>query len=244
MERRLSKLTLIHALAYKANSGELFGEALDEVIRLTADGYDVYPPSRYPTWQNPVDASGLQRRPSFVELGRLTPAEAVGVKVLQMETIALMQYYGINSRTSLLLNDVLKIVNDGWQLDVIEGMVDFNIRIRVAAEARAIMIGDLSLPSGRTIGDKIKKSGLNMFSRVISLDQMRIGSNTAGLIENLVASGAQMSIPDNRVGAKTSEEIQARIASWQHGGKLANQLYLESVSLAARIVPDSLEVRT
>ena len=135
-ESTLTRDVLKHALAFKGNSIDLFNDAVSEVKSLTSDGSSVYPPYEYPSLYHPERATTLTKSPESGFVGRLAPAEAVAVRVLQEESLALMQSFARNFETSRKIDEILGTGEHTSQSDAMEGIVDFMQIISMASGVR------------------------------------------------------------------------------------------------------------
>jgi hypothetical protein len=220
--------SLHNTLAFRGNSAQLFREAVEEVKRLSEGGREIFPP-RFATLENPKSASALRTEPYSIHDGHLNPDEAVAIKILLDESSALYQYYAINFETSHKIREILGLKQGDWQSDVMDGLAEFGIFAGLAAGVRE-QIERNSPP----LEDMIKKDWWSKFEEPLRKDGLVLGKYTVEAIEKVVAGYAERDIPTDPEGAKTPQEIRARIESKKHGAKLAGMLFLEARELASK----------
>jgi hypothetical protein len=242
-EKALSTNALDHALAFRENSAQLFSDAIGQVKVLARTSDAIYPPIGFPTWRNRCSESTIRLQPDSDFDGQLTFAEAAATVVLLNEVSALAQASGRTDEMSDKLHAVLQLPENGWQSDTIDGLADFGNMLGWAARIRERIISGEGAPNGKTLGDAAKRSWWNKFEKPVRQDGLKLGENTAQAIIKTIVALAERDIPNNPEGAKTPDQIAARIASKKHGAELAAQLYLESWRLAAKILPDTIQTR-
>lgn len=242
-EKAISTNALDHALAFSENSAQLFSDAIEQVKILAKKTDAIYPPTLFPTVRNPYPESTIRLQPDSDFDGQLTLAEAAATVVLLNEVSALAQASGRTYEMSDKLHVVLQLPEDGWQSDTIDGLAEFGDMIGWAARIRERIISGEGMPNGKTIGDMAKKGWWDKFEKPVRQDGLKLGKNTAQAIIKTVGELAERDIPNNPEGAKTPEQKAARIASKKHGAKLAAQLYLESLKMASKILPDAIQTR-
>src|SRR3989344_1777119 len=244
-ESTLTRDVLKHALAFKGNSIDLFNDAVSEVKSLTSDGSSVYPPYEYPSLYHPERATTLTKSPESGFVGRLAPAEAVAVRVLQEESLALMQSFARNFETSRKIDEILGTGEHTSQSDAMEGIVDFMQIISMASGVRERILTRQGEPVKKTLGDISKLRWYKLFKGAIEQDSFKIGDNTAAkAVEEVQKQANEHITPLNPGGATNDIVIRARIIGRMRGAELAKALYLETVDLAANILPATLERKT
>lgn len=241
-ETALTQDVLKNALAFSGSSSKLFNDAVSEVRTLVANSGDqIYPPNEYPTWRSPKEGSTLQTTHDSSFVGRLTQAEAVGVRVLQEESMALLQSFGRSDQLAWKIDEILGTGKKAWQSDAMEGIVSFNHMVGMASGVRERLLSGLGPPGRKTIGDLARLAWYESFSPGLEADGLKIGGQTAACIVAEIAKHANEEIPHNPEGARNADEIQARIAGRIRGAELAKALYLETIGLASNIFPATIE---
>lgn len=232
-ELNISLDSLDNALAFKGNSSQLFSDAVDEVKRLSSNGREIYKPD-FASLRKPESAKTLKTEPDSQFDGPLNNEEAVALKILLDESSALFQHYAIDFETSDKIQEILGLPKDGWQSDAMEGIAKFGSYAGIAAGVRDQIRRNEPPPKElKTWGDRTKKDWWERFAEPLKKDGLVIGRNTVTAVEGVVAEFAERDIPKVPEGAKTPEEIRARIESQKHGAKLAGKLYLETKELAS-----------
>lgn len=240
-EKRITGRILKHSVAFGEHSSAVLNDAVEEVKRLSARG-DLYPPD-FPTVRYSRPKSSVQLSSSSMLRGKISPAEAAAMKFLQDESSALAQSFARDWETTRKLQEALQLPKKGWQSDTIDGIGEFGTFLGIAAGVREQISSGEGKPKGKTIGDKLKRSWFDKFAEPIQQDQMVLGKNTAKAVQEAISEFTERDIPNVPEGARTEEEIQARIASKKYGAQKAANLYLETLGLASRILPLKLEPR-
>jgi len=242
-EKALSTNALDHALAFSENSAQLFSDAIEQVKILAKTADAIYPPIGFPTWRNRYPESTIRLQPDSDFDGQLTFAEAAATVILLNEVSALAQASGRSYEMSDKLHTVLQLPESGWQSDTIDGLADFGNMLGWAARIRERIISGEGMPNEKTLGNAAKRSWWDKFEKPVRQDGLKLGENTAEAIIKTIVELAKRDIPNNPEGAKTPEQMAARIASKKHGADLAAQLYLEGLKMAAKILPDTIQTR-
>lgn len=243
LKTNLSNDVLKNVLSFRGRSLELFKRAVEEVQILTNNGrVPIYPPHEYPTWKEPDRATSLQKWPDSNFTGRLTPTEAVGIKVLMEESLALFQVSHISLKVSRKINEILGTGKEVGLVDAIEAIVDFTCLLGQAAVVRETMM----FKEEESIRRAKNSSGSSLyltFEESITQDGLRLGINTAAKVVEEIIWQAEELLPTYPNYANCEDDIKVRIAGKTRGAKLASALYLETVDLAAKILsPDIIIV--
>lgn len=232
----LSPDVLEHSLAFKGQSAQLFNDVIRQVRCLTQDQGSIYPPTQFPNPPNRVPESTLRRVPESDLNGYLFPAEAVAVTVLLTECSALAQAWGRSFETSNKLHAVLQLPPEGLDNDAIAGIAEFGDTLAAASAVREWLANGDGEPTGTTINDKFKRGLWRRYSGAIGQDNLGLGSTTSEAIVRTIAEFARRDIPHNPEGARTPEDVGAKIESRIHGARLAQELYLEALALASTVL--------
>lgn len=226
---------LNHSLAFGEQSGQVFNGIVEEIRMLSSQGY-LYPPEPILSLSHPEPESSITLVSQSDLGGRLTPAEAAAMKMLLTESTALAQSYVLSDwETSSKILQVLQLPKNGWQGDAIEALGDFGMRLGMAAGVRDRVLSGKGRPDTKTHSSFNQRPWWDEFVDPIRLDQLILGRNTADAIVKSVSHMSEKMISNNPEGARTQEEIQARIASRKHGVILASDLYLEALGRASAL---------
>ncbi len=237
----LGTIALGHSIAFRGNDIEMYRSNVAQVRELVARGQEIYPPAAFPTWSEPVPRSILRTSPTSELIGRLAPAEAVGVLTLLNESGALFQAFGQDSSATKLLLQTLGLPSRGWPTDAIEGITQFGEMLGSAAEVRDTIIRGEKPPTGSTNSETAKRRSWDKFHDAIEKDNMILGENTSTVIVQMIDELATDIIPKNPDMARNAEEVKARIESEKRGARLAKDLYLEARQLASHELPERVE---
>lgn len=235
----LSPDVLEHALAFKGQSAQLFDEAVSQVRSLAQGQRRIYPPTQFPIPPDRVPESTLRLTPESDLNGRLLPAEAVAVTVLLTECSALAQAWGRNFKTSATLHGVLQLPPEGLDHDAIAGIAEFGDSLAAVAAVREWTENGEGEPAGTTMMDLVKRKLWRRYRNALGEDKLALGPTTAETIVHAISESARRDIPHNPEGARTPEDIAAKIEKIEsriHGARLAKQLYLEARTLASQVL--------
>lgn len=238
-EAALSRDVLHHTLAFKGFSLDIFNDTVEEVKILISEGADIYPPE-FPLFGDRNRASTLKKEPLDPSDGRLAPAEAVGVRVLQQEALALLQVWGKNPESGKKLDKALGTGRGISQTDALEGILEFANLIEFATGVRERILRGEGEPSGETIADDSKLHWDRLFRQPLEEDKLRIGvSTTTKAVEEAPRDILKKNafVPERANEAVTKTRIAGRV----RGAELAKALYLEAVDLASHILPADLD---
>lgn len=226
---------LDNSMAFKGNSAQILQSALEEVQKITQGGQDVFSPG-FPTYSTPESGTALKTEPRSGFQGLLKKSEAVAEKVLLDETSAFYQNFAKNDQTARKIDEALQLPKGGWQMDATDGITEYGLYVGIAAGVREEMRkGEKPAKGRRSIGDVVKADWRKKFEEPLKADGLNIGRNTSRAIKDSIAELAERDIPNNPEGAKTPEEIQARIQSKKHGAQMAEKLFFEVKDIASKV---------
>lgn len=231
----LSPDALKHSLAFKGQSARLFSDAVEQVRLLSEAGRGIYPPIQFPIPPDGVAESTLRVTPDSDFNGYLLPAEAVAVSILLDECGALAQAWGRTFERSNKLHAALQLSPHGSDYDAISGFAEFGDTLAAASAVRERLENKLGEPDGTTIKDNMERKLWRRFSDSLGKDNLGLGLATSEAVISSIADLANQNIPNNPCGARTPDEIKSKIESRIHGARLAKNLYLEALGLAAQV---------
>ena len=138
------------SIAFKDRSAQYLAETIDDITQLSRRG-PIYPPE-FATCRNPELEYGVSLQQHIQDDGRLSPAEAVAIKVMADEGSAMAQnLFESTSKTRL----ISETVGDpgGWLSDVVDGMADFGYSLCGTIRIREKMVEGETIPTGSTNRD-------------------------------------------------------------------------------------------
>lgn len=218
------------SLAFKGNSAQYLVQVIDEVTQLSQQG-DIYPPA-FATWREPILKHGLSTKPNYENDSRLSPAEAVAIRVMADEGSAIAQNLFESTDKTKLINGIIG-TPDAWPSDVVDGMAHFGYQLCGAARIRDRIIRGESIPTGKTMRELVDHRLWKRYKAPLQLDGMVIRGNTVTAITEEANSLVEQEIRGVPEGAKDEKELQDRMNSRRRG-----------IEIGAKIYKDVLEVAT
>lgn len=171
------------SIAFKGNSAQYLSGVMAEVFQMAEKG-TIYPPA-FATWRNPELEYGISLRPHNQDDGRLSPAEAVAIKVMADEGSAMAQNLFKSMDKNKLISEIVGNP-DGWPSDIVDGMADFGYNLCGAISIRERIARGETIPTGRTIKDDLDRPLWQMYQAPLKLDGMVIKGNTVAAITKFV----------------------------------------------------------
>ena len=231
-ERTLSK-DVYDSIAFKGGSAQYLAQTILEVEQLSRGGA-IYPPA-FATWRNPELEFGMSLQPHIPNDGRLSPAEAVAVKVVADEGSAIAQNLFKSKDRTKLINELLGN-SVGWPSDVVDGIADFGYGLCGAIRIRE------QITRGETIGDDLNRLLWQRYQAPLKLDGMVIRGNTVTAVAKFADELVEKEIRGVPEGAKNEEEFQDRMRSRRRGIELGAKIYKQVLDVAIqRGLPTTLE---
>jgi hypothetical protein len=237
-ERTLSKDSY-DSIAFKGGSAQYLAQIIDDIAQLSRSGA-VYPPA-FATWRNPELEFGMSLQPRSQDDGRLSPAEAVAVKVVADEGSAIAQNLFKSMDKTKLISELVGNP-DGWPSDVVDGIADFGYSLCGAIRIRERIARGETIPTGRTIGDDLNRRLWQRYQAPLRLDGMVIRGNTVTAVAKFADELVEKEIRGVPEGAKNEKELQDRMRSRRRGIELGTKIYKQVLDVAIqRGLPTTLE---
>jgi len=226
-------------LVFKGNSAQYLAQVIDEVVQLARSGA-IYPPT-FATWREPELENGLSSHPHDRNEGRLSPAEAVAIRVLADEGSAIAQNLFESTEKTRLINEIVG-TPDGWPSDVVDGMADFGYQLRGALRIRDRIARGEAIPAGKTIGESLDRRLWERYVTPLKLDGMSVRGNTVTAVAEETNSLVDQQIRGNPEGARNEKELQDRMRSRRRGIELGSRVYKQVLDVAMqRGLPATLD---
>jgi len=217
------------SIAFKGQSTQYLSNVLTEVAQMALVG-EIYPPAFATSWSNSRLENGLTLQQLHPEDGRLTPAEAVAIRVLAEEGAALAQNFFKSYEKTKLIQTITDDP-EGSPAEIVAGMADFGYNLLKAVSLREKITKNESKPiETKTFSDHTTKQLWVKYEGPLMLDKMAIDKHTI----NAAISDATEAIETKIEEPGNKENLSARIRSRRKGIELGAKIFQQVKNIAVQ----------